>query len=76
MSKIFKDGIKTSPNNNSMKYEQDFQNFRGVEKRGKTVTLHFDDAIICLILSALKMVYKQVAYLLLIGGGEISGYSC
>ena len=47
----------------------------GEEKR-ETVTLRFGDVIICLIMSNLRKVHKQVAYQLLIGGGKIPGYFC
>ena len=40
------------------------------------MTMRFDDAIVRLITSAPKKVYKQVTYRLLIGRGEIPGYFC
>ena len=49
--------------------------FRG-RRRGKTVTLRFDDVIIRVIISSLKKVHKQVAHRLLIGRREIPGYFC
>ena len=63
MSKIFKDGLKTSPNNNSVDVSVEFSKFLGARRRrGKTVTLRFGDAIICLIIyiSPKKKVHKQV----------------
>ena len=55
MPKIFKDGLQTSPNNNSMGESAAFSKFPvGWGRRGKTVTLRFGDVIICLIMSALK----------------------
>ena len=63
MSKIFKDGQKTIPNNNSMGESAEFSKFSGGgRRRGKGVTVRFGDVIICLIIPALTKVYKQVAY--------------
>ena len=75
MSKIFKDDLNTSLNNNCMGESAEFSKFsRG--KRGKTVTLYFNDKIPHKIMSALKTMYKQVAYWLLISRSEIPGYFC
>ena len=47
MSKIFKDELQTSLNNNCMSVNAEFSQFPG--GRGKTVTLHFDDIMISVI---------------------------
>ena len=75
MSKIFKDDLSTSLNNNCVGESTEFSKFsRG--KRGKTVTLYFNDVIPHIIMSAQKTMYKQVAYWLLISCSEILGYFC
>ena len=48
----------------------------GWEGEEAKLTLRFDDVIICLIMSTLKNIHKQVAYRLLIGRGEIPGDFC
>ena len=63
MLKIFKDNLKTSPNNNSIGVSVEFSKFLGGREEAScasmtTVTFCFDDVIACVIMSALKKVYK------------------
>ena len=51
MSKIFKDGLKTSPNYNSVGVSAEFSKFLGEwRRRGKPLTLRFGDVIICFVI--------------------------
>ena len=55
MSKVFRDGLKTSPNNNSMGVSAEFSKFPvGWREKKQNMTLRLGDLIICLIMSALK----------------------
>ena len=60
-AKIFKDELKTSPNNNCMGLKAVFKISAG-ERGGKAVTMPFGDVIIRVITSAPKKIYKQVTY--------------
>ena len=63
MTTIFKDNLKTSPNNNSIGVSAELSKFLGVREEAScasmtTVTLRLNDVITRVIMSAVKKIYK------------------
>ena len=77
MSQIFKNGLKRSPNNNTMGVSAEFSKFPGVweeNRKNCDVSLWWRNNLLDYV--SPKKIHKQVAYWLLVGRGEIRGYFC